>query len=80
MKGIEPPRLAQKIFEWFCSDAAVEDLSGDMEEMFYDNLEKMSVRKAKSLFWLHTLSLPMPFGKEKDETINSPQQNIPWTC
>lgn len=71
MKGIEPPRLAQKIFEWFCSDAAVEDLRGDMEELFYVNLERMSVRKAKSLYWLHTLSLVTSYAVRKRKRRNN---------
>ncbi len=71
MKGIEPPRLAQKIFEWFCRDTAVEDLRGDMEELFHVNLERMSVRKAKSLYWLHTLSLVTSYAVRKRKRRNN---------
>ena len=79
MKGIEPPRLAQKIFEWFCSDAAVEDLRGDMEELFYVNLERMPVRKAKSLYWLHTLSLITSYAVRKRKRRNSKLSSTEYT-
>src|ERR1041384_6995699 len=65
MKEIEPPKLAQKLFEWFCNDAAVEDLRGDMEELFYVNIERMSVRKARLKYWMHTLSLVTSYAVQK---------------
>ena len=33
-----PPKLARKIFEWFCGKAKVEDLLGDLDEQFYNQL------------------------------------------
>ena len=65
MKEISPPRLAQKLFEWFCSDAAVEDLQGDMDELFFINTKKMAVRKAKLYYWFHTLSLITSYAVRK---------------
>lgn len=65
MKEVKPPRFAQKLFEWFCNDAAVEDLRGDMEELFYVNTERMSVRKAKLLYWVHSFSLITSYAVKK---------------
>lgn len=65
MKEIKPPRLAQKLFDWFCNDAAVEDLRGDMDELFYVNLKRMSVRKAKLRYWFHSLSLITSYAVKK---------------
>lgn len=65
MKEVRPPRLAQKLFDWFCNDAVVEDLRGDMEELFYVNAEKMSVQKAKWKYWMHTLSLVTSYAVRK---------------
>lgn len=65
MKEVNPPRLAQKLFDWFCNDATVEDLRGDMDELFYVNTERMSVRKAKLKYWMHTLSLVTSYAVRK---------------
>src|SRR5687767_7100715 len=56
-KLIDPPRLAQKLFEWYCSNALVEDLQGDLDELFELNLKRMSPIKAKTLYWFHVISL-----------------------
>lgn len=65
MKEIKPPKLAQKLFEWFCNDDVVEDLRGDMEELFYVNIKRMSVRKARLKYWMHTLSLVTSYAVRK---------------
>ncbi|NOT76959.1 MAG: FtsX-like permease family protein [Cyclobacteriaceae bacterium] len=66
MKEIKPPKLAQKLFEWFCNDAAaVEDLRGDIEELFYVNIERMPVWKARLNYWMHTLSLVTSYAVKK---------------
>jgi putative ABC transport system permease protein len=62
---IQPPRLANKLFEWYCDNAAIEDLHGDMEELFYSNLEKMSTAKAKRKYWLQTFSLIFSYAIKK---------------
>ncbi|SHH52375.1 putative ABC transport system permease protein [Chryseolinea serpens] len=55
--SVKPPRLADRLFEWYCNNASIEDLHGDLEELFFRNLEKMSVRRAKWNYWRHVLSL-----------------------
>ena len=56
-QNIKPPIFADKLFEWYCGNAPIEDLRGDMEELFYTNLGKMSVAKAKVKYWQLALSL-----------------------
>lgn len=65
MKEVRPPRLAQKLFEWFCTDAAVEDLQGDIDELFYANIERMPIIKAKLKYWVHTLSLMASYAVKR---------------
>jgi putative ABC transport system permease protein len=55
--SVKPPRLADRLFEWYCNNASIEDLHGDLEELFFRNVEKMSVRSAKWKYWQHVLSL-----------------------
>lgn len=57
MKEIHPPRLAQKLFDWICTDAFVEDMRGDIDELFYVNTTRMSPVRAKLIYWFQVLSL-----------------------
>jgi putative ABC transport system permease protein len=54
---VQPPRLAVRIFEWYCGYAQIEDLQGDIDELFFSNLKKMSPAKAKLKYWSQVLSL-----------------------
>src|SRR6266850_3287965 len=72
--AIDPPRLANKFFEWWCKNASVEDLHGDMEELFYSDLKRMSPRKAKVKYWKQVLSLIFSYAlkKRKQKSAFSP--------
>jgi putative ABC transport system permease protein len=64
-KSVQPPRLAAKIFEWYCGYAQIEDLQGDIEELFYSNLNKMSPAKAKLKYCAQVLSLIFSYALKK---------------
>lgn len=57
MRPLHPPKLASRLFDWYAGNANVEDLRGDLEENFYRNAKKKSLRKAKRLYWKQVLSL-----------------------
>ena len=57
--------LAEKLFAWYCENASIEDLQGDLEELFYANLKLMSVRKAKFKYWQQVLSLMFSYAITK---------------
>jgi len=63
--NIKPPILAEKLFAWYCENASIEDLQGDLEELFYANLKLMSVRKAKFKYWQQVLSLMFSYAITK---------------
>ncbi len=71
----KPPHLADKLFEWYCDRAAVEDLHGDMEELFYHNLTRMPARKAKLKYWQQVLSLMLSYAikKRKKDSAYPPE-------
>ena len=54
---VKPPKLANKIFQWYCNRAAIDDLHGDVEELFYRDLERHSPGKAKVIYWRRIFSL-----------------------
>ena len=69
--NIKPPFLAEKLFEWYCDNAAIEDLHGDMEELFYSNLDHMSANKAKFKYWQQVLSLLFSYAIKKRKQISA---------
>lgn len=64
-KPIAPPRLAVRLFEWYCDNAQVEDLQGDLDESFYNDLQNMPVIRAKYKYWKRTLSLLLSYSVKK---------------
>ena len=46
----KPPRLADRLLEWFCDPFLLEDLQGDLHEIFAERTRKNS-RTAKILYW-----------------------------
>jgi putative ABC transport system permease protein len=57
-----PPRLARRLFTWYCGNAQIDDLVGDMDEIFRKNLRKMSPFRAKTRYWRQILSLMFSYA------------------
>jgi putative ABC transport system permease protein len=56
-KKITPPTWVKRFFEWYCGPEVAEDLTGDMDELFYRNLSKMSPLNARIKYIFQTLAL-----------------------
>lgn len=56
-KTQNPPKLATQLFIWFCGSAMVEDLYGDIEEIYLSNVQSLGKSKANRLYWRQVLSL-----------------------
>lgn len=52
-KGQNPPKLAQRIFNWYCDGPLQEEIAGDLEERYLDHYEKYGLRQAKRKYWLN---------------------------
>lgn len=57
MKQPQPPKLARRLFEWYCGQAKVNDLLGDLDEWFYLNQKNKSAFAANWLYRKQVLSL-----------------------
>ena len=55
--SIQPPKWPGQLLAWYCDPLAAEDLVGDVEELFYCDLQRMSPRKASSKYTWRTLGL-----------------------
>ncbi|MEL6557045.1 MAG: FtsX-like permease family protein [Bacteroidota bacterium] len=54
------PRLPLKLIRWICRECYLEELEGDMEERFEDNVERYNLQKARSIYYLDTIKLLRP--------------------
>jgi putative ABC transport system permease protein len=69
---IQPPKFFLRFFRWFCDPAIVEDIEGDLREMFERDLGATgSTMKAKLLFSVRILGLFRP-GIIKKVSRSSP--------
>lgn len=66
-----PPRLIEKIFLWYCERAMIEDLHGDLDEIFQHNLQTMTLRRAKWQYWKDSLSLMFSYAIKKRKSQSS---------
>jgi putative ABC transport system permease protein len=57
MSPAKPPRLARFLFDWYCGAARVDDLRGDMEEIFEKNVQRRGIFRARMLYWRQVISL-----------------------
>lgn len=57
---IEPPRWSLRLLKCFVKKDFLEEIEGDMEEVFAENLEQYSVEKSRRLYNLEVLKLLRP--------------------
>lgn len=55
-----PPKYFDRFFRWFCHSDFYEDLRGDLEETFYENVEEKNLKYARKKFRKEVLMLFRP--------------------
>ncbi len=68
---IEPPRLAQKLLLWFLKEELAEEVLGDLDEKFFQTLERHYSAKAKRNYWFQMLNYIRPFAFKKYKSSHS---------
>ncbi|MDO1450864.1 permease prefix domain 2-containing transporter [Rhodocytophaga aerolata] len=58
----QPPRLADKLLEWFCAPHLLEELQGDLHEEFYYQLERVGEKRARLRYVWDVLGFIRPFA------------------
>ncbi len=69
-----PPRWPLKVMRFFVKKKYLEEIEGDMEEIFYDNIERHSVRKAKQIYAWEMVKLLRPILIQNFEGIEKLNQ------
>jgi len=63
-----PPALALKLFRWYCRPDRVEELEGDLEELFQLRLKSgQSPWRAKLFFWWNVIRCYRSYAKSKTQ-------------
>jgi ABC-type antimicrobial peptide transport system permease subunit len=60
-----PPGLARRLLRWRCPADQLEELEGDLEELFQDWVRQAGLAGARRRYWFHVLGFfrPVPFRK-----------------
>ncbi|MCF0064573.1 permease prefix domain 2-containing transporter [Dyadobacter chenwenxiniae] len=67
MKGeSQPPKWATRLLHWFCASHLVNDLEGDLLELFAQRVRKHGLRQARQRYVRDVFSLMRPFAFKKE--------------
>lgn len=59
---VRPPKIALQLLRFYCKDAYLEEIEGDLLEEFYMRVEKLGAFKARVVFWWQVISFFRPFA------------------
>ncbi len=57
----KPPETGTAFLEWYCSEEFLEEVQGDLKELFLTRLDERGSRRAKFLYWLDVLRFFRPY-------------------
>ncbi|WPP49621.1 ABC transporter permease [Catalinimonas niigatensis] len=56
----EPPKLATRFLRWYCRAELVDEVEGDLYELFQRRVDDQGLWKAETLYWLNVLMFLHP--------------------
>ena len=57
---VTPPRWANRFLRWYCAPAILEEIEGDLQEVFFVRVKKYGLRKAQLLYMKEVLLFCRP--------------------
>ncbi len=72
--SIHPPRWPLKFLRFFLKEKYLEEIEGDMEEIFYENVERLSMRQAKRIYTWEMIKLLRPILMQNFEGLEKLNQ------
>jgi len=66
-----PPFWADRLLEWFCKHRIIEDIQGDLHELYYERLKSEGYTKARWHFILDVVRSFRRFAFKKPQIIIS---------
>lgn len=65
IKKNTPPRAADRFLGWFCREELLEEIQGDLQEFYREELENRPRWQAGLLYWFHVLHFLRPFALKR---------------
>lgn len=73
----KPPRWAQRLLTWFHPADTLEEVEGDLEELYADWYQRVGKRQATLRYYWSVFSVLPPFvHKRKKEQVHYPSSNV----
>jgi putative ABC transport system permease protein len=66
----KPPRWADRLLEWFVSPQLLEDVQGDLQEIFYKRVAQVGIRQARREYGWAVLHYLNPFFAKRQMAGN----------
>ena len=71
------PKFYSKLFKWFCEPGLFEELQGDLEEAFLDNIETHNLSKAQKIYKKEVLNMIRPSIVKHAHFFNNRIMSLP---
>ena len=65
MSTPRPPRWASQFLRWFCDEALLEEIQGDLEEAFFHRYQRLGPQQARQQYITDVISFCKPYAFEK---------------
>ena len=71
------PKFPSRLFNWFCNPELVEELQGDLEEAFYENVALVGEQKARKIYTKEVFKMLRPSVVRSQNLIPSNIMRLP---
>ena len=76
--GKDPPAWANRLLETFCRPERLEEIRGDLEEVYRDRLVRSHPLWARLLYWMEVVSFFRPHIRRRDSAYQQARGPIMW--
>ncbi len=74
---MRPPKLAQKIFSWYCRNELQDSILGDLDERFLIHQKRYGTLRAKLIYWREVLGFINRYTLKRESVISDRKYNTP---
>jgi putative ABC transport system permease protein len=68
-----PPALAKRLLQWFCHAEFIEEVEGDLDELFQERVKNRGLFKANLLYLIDVLNATNLYrSKPRGKTLSQP--------
>ncbi len=71
-----PPDWATRLLEWFCAPHLLEEMRGDLEELYRERVDTLGIRQARYRYVRDVLSLVRPFVVKRKKNAYTPPSSF----